>query len=74
VTGALAVAVPLLEHGLISAIIVAAAIIVLVQVEAHLLQPFIMSRSVKVHPLAVVLAVVAGQRSVAFPARSSRCH
>jgi putative heme transporter len=60
VTGALAIAVALLEHGLISAIVVAVAIIVLVQVEAHLLQPFIMSRSVKVHPLAVVLAVVAG--------------
>jgi predicted PurR-regulated permease PerM len=60
VTGALAVAVALLEHGLISAIVVAVAIIVLVQVEAHLLQPIIMSRTVNVHPLAVVLAVVAG--------------
>ncbi len=60
VTGALAVAVALLEHGLITAIVVAAAIIVLVQVEAHLLQPFIMSRSVNVHPLAVIMGVVAG--------------
>ena len=60
VTGALAAAVTLLEHGLLSAIIVTAAIIVLVQVEAHLLQPFIMSRSVHLHPLAVVLAVIAG--------------
>ncbi|MGH3228903.1 MAG: AI-2E family transporter [Streptosporangiaceae bacterium] len=59
-TGALAVAVALLEHGWLTALIVAAAIIVLVQVEAHLLQPFIMSRSVHVHPLAVVLAVIAG--------------
>lgn len=60
VTGALAVAVTLLEHGPIRAIIVAVAIIALVQVEAHLLQPLIISRSVNVHPLAVVLAVVAG--------------
>ncbi|MBV8915640.1 MAG: AI-2E family transporter, partial [Acetobacteraceae bacterium] len=60
ITGALAVAVALLEHGLLSAIIVAAAIIVMVQAEGHLLQPFIMSRSVHLHPLAVVLAVVAG--------------
>lgn len=60
ITGALAVAVTLLEHGWLTALIVAAAIIVLVQAEAHLLQPFIMSRSVHLHPLAVVLAVVAG--------------
>lgn len=60
VTGALAVGVALLENGVISAVVVAIAIIVLVQVEGHLLQPFIMSRSVKVHPLAVLLGVVAG--------------
>ena len=60
VTGALAAAVTLLEHGLLSAIVVTATIIVLVQVEGHLLQPFIMSRSVHLHPLAVVLAVIAG--------------
>lgn len=60
VTGALAVAIAILEHGLTAGIVVAVAIIVLVQVESHLLQPFIMSRSVHVHPLAVVLAVVAG--------------
>lgn len=60
VTGALAVAVALLENGLLSAIVVAIAITVLVQIEGHLLQPFIMSRSVKVHPLAVLLGVVAG--------------
>jgi predicted PurR-regulated permease PerM len=60
ITGALAVAVTLLEHGGVTALIVAAVIIVLIQAEAHLLQPFIMSRSVHVHPLAVILAVVAG--------------
>jgi putative heme transporter len=60
VTGALAVAVALLEHGLTAAVVVAVAIIVLVQVEGHLLQPFILSRSVDIHPLAVVLSVVAG--------------
>jgi len=60
ITGVLAVAVALLEHGPTAALIVAVAIILLVQVEGHLLQPFIMSRSVKVHPLAVVLSVIAG--------------
>ncbi len=60
VTGALAVAVALLEHGTTAAIAVAVAIVVLVQVEGHLLQPFILSRSVDIHPLAVVLSVIAG--------------
>ena len=60
VTGALCVAVALLEHGVGAAIVVGVAIIVLVQLEAHLLQPVIMSRSVEVHPLAIALAVVTG--------------
>jgi putative heme transporter len=60
VTGALCVAVALLENGVGAAIVVAVAIIVLVQLEAHLLQPVIMSRSVAVHPLAIALAVLTG--------------
>lgn len=60
VAGALCVAVALLEHGLTSAIIVAVAIVILVQVEAHFLQPVIMSRSVEVHPLAIALSVLTG--------------
>src|SRR5205807_1877678 len=60
VTGALAVAVAVLEHGFTAGLVVAIAIIVLVQLEAHLLQPVIMSRSVAVHPLAIALAVISG--------------
>jgi predicted PurR-regulated permease PerM len=60
VTGALAVAVSLLEHGVTAAVVVAIAIIVLVQVEGHVLQPLVMSRSVEVHPLAIALSVIAG--------------
>jgi predicted PurR-regulated permease PerM len=60
VTGALAVAVSLLEHGLTAALVVLIAIVVLVQVEGHVLQPMVMSRSVEVHPLAIALAVIAG--------------
>jgi putative heme transporter len=60
VTGALAVAIALLEHGVTSAIVVAVAIVVLVQLEAHLLQPLIMSRSVNIHPLAIALSVLTG--------------
>lgn len=60
VTGALCVAVALLEHGVTAGIVVAVSIIVLVQLEAHLLQPLIMSRSVQVHPLAIALSVLSG--------------
>jgi predicted PurR-regulated permease PerM len=60
VTGAFAVAVAGLEHGLTGALVVAILIIVLVQVESHFLQPVIMSRSVEVHPLAIALSVFSG--------------
>ncbi|SOD71242.1 predicted PurR-regulated permease PerM [Jatrophihabitans sp. GAS493] len=60
VTGAFCVVVALLEHGVTSAIVVAIAIIVLVQVEGQVLQPLIMSRAVEVHPLAVAVSVLAG--------------
>jgi predicted PurR-regulated permease PerM len=60
VSGALAVAVTLLEHGVTGAIVVAVTIIVLFQLEGHFLQPVIMSRSVAVHPLAIALSVVTG--------------
>lgn len=67
VTGALCVAFALLEHGVGSAIVVAVAIIVLVQVEGHFLQPVIMSRTVQVHPLAIAVSVVAGTTLAGIP-------
>lgn len=60
VTGTLCVAVALLERGVTPAIVVGVAIVVLIQLEAHLLQPVIMSRSVEVHPLAIALSVLTG--------------
>jgi putative heme transporter len=60
ISGAICVAITLLEHGPAAAIVVAIVIIVLLQVEGHLLQPLIMSRAVEVHPLAVALSVTAG--------------
>lgn len=67
VTGALCVAVALLEHGLTAAIVVTVAIVLLIQLEAHLLQPVIMSRSVEVHPLAIALSVVTGTTLAGIP-------
>lgn len=67
VTGTFAVAVAMLEHGLTAGIVVAVAIVVLIQLEAHLLQPLIMSRSVEVHPLAIALSVLTGTILAGIP-------
>ncbi len=60
VTGFVAVVVALAANGLWTALAVLAAIIAVQQVEGHLLQPVVMGRLVRLHPLAVVLAVTAG--------------
>jgi predicted PurR-regulated permease PerM len=65
--GALCVAVALLEHGVTSALVVAIAIVVLFQIEGHVLQPVIMSRSVNIHPLAVAVSVFAGTALAGIP-------
>ena len=62
IAGGLATVITLLEHGLLTAVIIAAIVVALVQLESHVLQPLIMSRAVEVHPLAVVLAVLAGTK------------
>jgi predicted PurR-regulated permease PerM len=67
VTGSLCVIVAILEHGVTAGIIVAVAIIVLVQLEAHALQPLIMSRTVEVHPLAIALSVITGTTIAGIP-------
>ncbi|MDO5697001.1 MAG: AI-2E family transporter [Dermatophilus congolensis] len=60
VAGSFCVIVSLIEHGPGAALIVAIAILTLVQLEAHLLQPLIMAHHVEVHPLGVAIAVLAG--------------
>lgn len=60
VSGAVAVLVALVSDDWVTALLVLAGVIVVQQVEGHLLQPLLMGRAVSVHPLAVVLAVAAG--------------
>jgi predicted PurR-regulated permease PerM len=60
VTGALAVGVAGVSQGLVAAIIVAAVLVADNQIEAHLLQPFVVGRYVHLHPLAIVVALTAG--------------
>ncbi len=67
ITGAVVVAVATLEHGITAGIVVAVSIIVLFQIEGHVLQPVIMSRTVSVHPLAVAVSVFAGTALLGIP-------
>lgn len=60
VTGALAVFVALVYLGPIPAVIMLGIVLLVQQVEGHILQPLVMGTAVKVHPLAVVFAVAAG--------------
>jgi predicted PurR-regulated permease PerM len=62
ISGIVAVVVALVgaPNGLVTALIVLGIVLAVQQVESNLLQPFLMSRAVKLHPLAIVLAVTAG--------------
>ncbi|MDX3456971.1 AI-2E family transporter [Streptomyces sp. ME02-8801-2C] len=59
-SGALAVVVALVTQGVLTAVLVLAVVLAVQQIEGHILQPFILGRAVRVHPLAVVLSVAAG--------------
>src|SRR5215218_8449436 len=60
VTGILAVFIVLVYSGPVPALIMLGVVLLVQQIEGHVLQPLIMGSAVKVHPLAVVLAVVGG--------------
>ncbi len=59
-SGSIAVLVALVANGPVTALVLLALVIVVQQVEGHVLQPLVMGRAVSVHPLAVVLAIAAG--------------
>ncbi|GAB2908568.1 AI-2E family transporter [Rhodococcus aerolatus] len=60
VTGLVAVLVALVANGFVVALIVLGVVLVVMQVESHVLQPFLMGRAVKLHPLAVVVSIATG--------------
>jgi len=60
VTGAVAVVIALVYNGVWIAVAMLAVVLLVQQVESHLLQPLLMGSAVKVHPLAVVLVVAGG--------------
>jgi predicted PurR-regulated permease PerM len=58
--GTVAVLIALVANGFITALIVLAIVIAVMQLESHVLQPWLLGRAVRLHPLAVVLAIAAG--------------
>jgi predicted PurR-regulated permease PerM len=60
VAGLIAAVVALVANGVGSALLVVAATIAVQQIEGNLLQPLILERAVKLHPLVTVWAVAAG--------------
>jgi len=58
--GTVAVLIALVANGFISALIVLAIVIGVMQLESHVLQPWLLGRAVRLHPLAVVLAIAVG--------------
>jgi predicted PurR-regulated permease PerM len=60
VAGTVAVLIALVANGFIAALVVLAIVIGVMQLEGHVLQPWLLGRAVRLHPLAVVLAITAG--------------
>ncbi|QWT23747.1 AI-2E family transporter [Subtercola sp. PAMC28395] len=66
-TGALAVFIALIYNGWVVALIMLGVVLLVQQIEGHVLQPLVMGTAVKVHPLAVVLAVAGGSIIAGIP-------
>jgi predicted PurR-regulated permease PerM len=60
VSGSVAVLVALVAHGPFVALLMLGGVLLVQQLESHVLQPFLLGRAVAVHPLAVILAIAAG--------------
>ncbi|KPM54801.1 AI-2E family transporter [Frankia sp. CcI49] len=67
VAGIAAVLVVLVSNGLGDALIILGVVIAVQQLEGHLLQPLIMRRAVRLHPLAIVIALSAGTVLAGIP-------
>ena len=60
VAGSVAVLVALVDQGPVDALLMLGGVILVQQIEGHILQPFLMGRWVSVHPLGVILALACG--------------
>jgi putative heme transporter len=60
VAGTVAVLVALVDQGPITALLMLGGVILVQQIEGHILQPFLMGRWVSMHPLGVIVAIGCG--------------
>lgn len=60
VAGGLAVLITLGTHGIVPALILLGVLLLEDELEAHVLQPFVVGRYVRLHPLVIVLVLAAG--------------
>ncbi|WP_372728684.1 AI-2E family transporter [Nocardioides sp.] len=60
VAGTVAILVALVDQGPVTALLMLAGVIVVQQIEGHVLQPFLMGRWVSLHPLGIILALGCG--------------
>lgn len=66
-SGTIAVLVALVAKGLITAVLMLTGVVVVQQLEAHVLQPFLMGRFVSIHPLAVIISIAIGVLLAGIP-------
>lgn len=67
VTGAVAVLVGLVAVGPVKALLMLGVVLLVQQLESHVLQPFLLGKAVSVHPLAVFVAIAAGATLAGIP-------
>lgn len=60
VSGSVAVLIALVAVGPVKALLMLAVVIGVQQLESHVLQPFLLGRAVRVHPLAVIVGIASG--------------
>ena len=60
VAGVVVILVALVTKGVVMALVMALALVLTVQLEGNLLNPYIMGKAVQIHPLGILMAVTAG--------------
>ncbi len=67
VTGAVAVLLALVANGPVNALFMLGIVLLVQQLESHILQPLVMGKAVALHPVAVILSVAAGSYLAGIP-------
>ncbi|NYD79095.1 AI-2E family transporter [Arthrobacter cupressi] len=67
VTGAIAVLLALVANGWVNALVMLGIVLLVQQLESHILQPIVMGKAVSLHPVAVILSVAAGSYLAGIP-------